>query len=101
MNKAELIEKVKANLKQSVFYLDIRKTAVEHMLSVLADVAFAALFEGDEVPLPGLGKLVVVQRAARTGRNPRTGAEVKIDASKVVKFKLGKALKESLNGGGK
>lgn len=69
----------------------------EEYLNRLCDIMAAELLGGGEVTLPNLGKLQVVQRAARKGRNPRTGKAIKIAASKSVKFNISKRLKESLN----
>jgi len=56
------------------------------------------LEKGERVQVPGLGSFAVSARAARTGRNPKTGESIKISASKNVRFKVGKDLKDSLNG---
>lgn len=56
-----------------------------------------ALKEGDTVNVPGFGSFSIGERAARTGRNPQTGQEIKIPASKSVKFKAGKAVKDAVN----
>jgi DNA-binding protein HU-beta len=57
----------------------------------------AALGHGDKVSLPGVGQFEVAERAARQGRNPQTGEPIAIPASKAVKFKAGKALKDAVN----
>ena len=57
-----------------------------------------ALAKGEKVSLPGFGGFDITDRAARTGRNPHTGAEIKIAASKGVRFKAGKGLKDAVNG---
>jgi DNA-binding protein HU-beta len=67
--------------------------AVEAVLQVIKK----ALKKGDNVALVGFGTFVVRKRAARTGRNPRTGQQIKIRASKNPAFKAGKALKDALN----
>jgi len=67
--------------------------AVEAVLEVVRK----ALKKGDNVALVGFGTFVVRKRAARTGRNPRTGQQIKIKASKNPAFKAGKALKDALN----
>jgi DNA-binding protein HU-beta len=72
-----------------------RKTAVR-VLEVLAAVAYKEAKKG--FTFPGLGKLVLVQRKARTGRNPATGAAIKIPAKKVLKFRIAKAAKDSILG---
>ena len=55
------------------------------------------LVKGEDITFIGFGKFEVAERAARTGRNPQTGEEMAIEAKKVVKFKLGKALSEAVN----
>jgi DNA-binding protein HU-beta len=72
-----------------------RKTAAR-MLEALSEVAYKEAKKG--FTLPGLGKLVLVQRKARTGRNPATGAAIKIPAKKVVKFRIAKAAKDAILG---
>jgi len=57
-----------------------------------------SLSQGEKVVLPGVGQFEVSERAARQGRNPQTGATIHIPASKVVKFKAGKGLKDAVNG---
>jgi len=57
-----------------------------------------SLRQGEKVVLPGVGQFEVSERAARQGRNPQTGATIQIPASKVVKFKAGKGLKDAVNG---
>ena len=64
---------------------------------VLLNVVTDALKAGDQVTLTGFGSFLVRERDARTGRNPRTGEEIQIKASKVPSFKAGKALKDALN----
>jgi DNA-binding protein HU-beta len=72
-----------------------RKTAVA-MLEALSTVAYKEAKKG--FTFPGLGKLVLVQRKARTGRNPATGAAIKIPAKKVLKFRIAKAAKDAILG---
>lgn len=90
MNLAELVKAV-TEASPSVS----RKT-VDFVLKNLGTVAANALARGDEVTLPGLGKLSVKQRAARTGRNPATGEEMQIAAKKVPHFGAAKALKDAV-----
>ena len=90
MNKSELIEHI-AN------QADISKAAATRALASLQDAVLKCLKKGDTLTLVGFGSFSVTKRAARTGRNPRTGAALKIKAAKVPKFKPGKALKEALN----
>ena len=91
MNKQELISAIaeKANLS---------KKDSEAALGALVGAVEDALKKGDKVSLVGFGTFEVRERAARTGRNPQTGAEMKIAAAKVPAFKAGKALKDSING---
>ena len=74
----------------------VSRKDVEHVLKTAGDVISAELAEGGEAVLPGLGKLVATQKAARTGHNPRSGAPVEIPARKAVKFKVAKALKDAV-----
>ena len=90
MNHAELIDHIAAEAK-------ITKTQAKHLIeSVFAAIHHAA-GKGHEVSIPGFGKFKVQAKPARTGRNPRTGAAVKIAASKKVVFQPAKALKEHVN----
>lgn len=90
MNKNELIAKVadKADISKGD-----ATTAVEAILDSISET----LASGDEIRLVGFGTFSVVNRAASTGRNPRTGAAIQIPASKNPKFKPGKQLKEAVN----
>ena len=76
---------------------ELPKTKADDVIRATAYAIAAELVEGGEVSLPALGKLVAVQKAARTGRNPRTGDTLKIKASKVPAFKAGNALKDAVN----
>lgn len=90
MNKTELIEAIAASA-------DIPKAAAGRALDAVVDSVTNALKSGDSVVLVGFGTFSVKERAARTGRNPQTGEEIKIAASKVPGFKAGKALKDAVN----
>ena len=90
MNKAELVEKIADGA-------DISKASADRTLSVTIDTIIKAVTKGDDVQLVGFGTFKSGKRAARTGRNPATGAEIKIPASKTVKFVAGKAFKDSVN----
>ena len=72
----------------------LAKTQVENVLDQLAALAYAEAKDGFVVP--GIGKLVLVQRKARVGRNPATGATIQIPAKTVVKFRVAKACKDSV-----
>ncbi len=74
------------------------KKDTEAVLKSLASVVQSQLYAGDEVPLPGIGKLKVATRAARTGRNPATGEPLEIPAKKVPHFTAAKALKDAVAG---
>jgi len=85
MNKAQLIDAIASQSK-------LTKAASEKALNAMLKAIQSALKKGDRVGLVGFGSFVVVQRKARTGRNPQTGKEIKIPAKKVVKFRPGKNL---------
>ena len=90
MTKADLVNAMaeKAGLS---------KTDAEKALKAFADAVTDALKAGDKVALVGFGTFSVSARAARTGKNPQTGAKINIPAAKTPKFKAGKALKDSVN----
>ena len=90
MNKSELIERVAESA-------DITKAAAGRVLDSLISSVTTELSAGGDVALVGFGTFKVSERAARTGRNPQTGAEIQIAAAKVPSFKAGKALKEACN----
>lgn len=90
MNKSELI----ADLAERA---ELSKADAGRALEALIDAVKASLHKGQDVALVGFGTFTVRNRAARTGRNPRTNEEIKIPASKVPAFKAGKALKDHLN----
>ena len=87
MNKAELIA---AAAEQA----GLSKKDTEAAINAAIDAIVASLKQGDKVQLVGFGSFEVKKRAERIGRNPATGAEIKIAASKVPTFKAGKALKD-------
>src|ERR1041384_4310994 len=74
----------------------VEKKVVENMLDCLAQLAYE--HAKDEFVLPGIGKLVLVDRKARIARNPQTGAEIQVPAKKVLKFKIAKAAKVAILG---
>ncbi|ROH86902.1 HU family DNA-binding protein [Pseudomethylobacillus aquaticus] len=90
MNKQELIEQIAASA-------DISKAAAAKVIDAFTDSITSALKKGDSVTLIGFGTFAVSERAARTGRNPQTGAELQIAARKAPAFRPGKALKDALN----
>jgi len=91
MNRKELIDALAAKTGGT-------KADADRNLAALIDIVTATLKKGDSIALVGFGTFEVRKRAARTGRNPATGAELKIKASKVPAFKAGKALKDAVNG---
>ncbi len=90
MNKTELIDAIAADSAES-------KAAVQRIIDSLIDNVTSAVAKGDSVQLVGFGTFASGSRAARTGRNPRTGEEIKIAAAKTVKFSAGKAFKDAVN----
>jgi DNA-binding protein HU-beta len=90
MTKNELISAVADSAK-------LTKTSAATAVDATFDIITGALKRGDEVKLIGFGSFTVVKRAAREGRNPRTGEPVQIKASKAPKFSAGKGLKEAVN----
>ena len=89
MNKAELIAKISEDA-------GITKTQANATIDAFVDAVTKTLKKGDKVTLVGFGTFSVKDRAARTGRNPKTGEELQIKASKVPSFKAGKGLKDSV-----
>jgi DNA-binding protein HU-beta len=75
---------------------DLSKKQVKAVLETIVEIAYKGAKDG--FTFPGLGKLVVVQRKARMGRNPKTGEQIKIKAKKVLKFRLAKAAKDAILG---
>ena len=90
MNKAELIDAVAEAA-------DISKSAATRAVDAVTDTIADALKKDETVTLVGFGTFTVRSRAARTGRNPQTGATIQINASRVPAFKPGKALKDNVN----
>ncbi len=88
MNKGQLVEVVAKALGS--------KSAAEKAINSTLKAVQDALKKGDKVTLVGFGTFAVAKRAARTGRNPQTGKEIKIKAKKVPKFTAGKALKDAI-----
>ncbi|MBI4756266.1 MAG: HU family DNA-binding protein [Betaproteobacteria bacterium] len=90
MNKSELIDQIAKSA-------DISKAAAARALDATVGAMKASLKKGEMVTLVGFGTFYVGKRAARTGRNPRTGDSIKIKSAKVPKFRPGKALKDAVN----
>ena len=91
--KADIVEHVAGSVE------GLTKKAAGEALEAAIDAISKGLKKGDRVQIPGFGSFVVSKRAARKGRNPATGATITIKASKNVRFKAGKELKEALNKG--
>lgn len=94
MNRKELIEALATKTGST-------KADAERNVAALLEIITATLKKGDNIALVGFGTFEVRKRAARIGRNPATGAELKIKASKVPAFKAGAPLKAAVNGGKK
>jgi DNA-binding protein HU-beta len=90
MNKQELIDAVVAETGSS-------KTTAADVINATLKTIGATIAKGDTVQLIGFGSFGTGKRAARVGRNPQTGAEIKIAAATTVKFSAGKALKDQVN----
>ena len=90
MNKSELIDAVADSA-------DLSKAVATQAVDAVLSAVSKSLKKGDQVTLVGFGTFLVRERAARTGRNPRTGDEIQISAQKVPAFKAGKALKDAVN----
>jgi DNA-binding protein HU-beta len=90
MNKGELIEAVAAAA-------DLTKADATKAVEAFLDTVTRTLRQGDQVAIVGFGNFSVKSRAARLGRNPKTGATIQIPASRVPGFKAGKGLKDAVN----
>ena len=90
MNKADMIEQI----AQAA---EISKSAAERAVDAMVGAIKSSLKKGGMVTLVGFGTFYVGKRSARAGRNPRTGAVIKIKAARVPKFRAGKALKDAVN----
>jgi DNA-binding protein HU-beta len=89
-NKSDLIDAIAKSA-------DISKAAAGRALDATIEAIKGALKSGEDVNLVGFGTFYVGERAARSGRNPRTGATIKISAAKTPKFRAGKGLKDAVN----
>ena len=92
MNKTELVAAIAEQA-------EISKKDAEKALKAFTDVVAEELKKGEKIQLVGFGTFEVSERAARTGRNPQTGEDIKIPAAKIPKFKAGAALKNAVNSG--
>ena len=90
MNKADVIDAVAESA-------DISKASASRAVDAITDVIAKALKGGDSVTMVGFGTFSIRERAARAGRNPRTGETIQIKASKLPVFKPGKGLKDAVN----
>jgi DNA-binding protein HU-beta len=90
LNKADLIEQI----AQAA---EISKSAAERAVDALVVAVKSSLRKDEQVTLVGFGTFYAGKRAARVGRNPKTGAEVQISAARLPKFRAGKALKDAIN----
>ena len=91
MNKSELIDAIAESA-------DLSKAAAGRALDALTDTITGELANGGSVALTGFGTFSTSERAARTGRNPQSGAAIEIAAATLPKFKPGKSLKDAVNG---
>jgi DNA-binding protein HU-beta len=91
MGKAKTKSQIVAGVAEAA---GISKTQVKCVLAALTDMAYKGAKDG--FTLPGIGKLVVVKRKARMGRNPATGQQIKIPARTVLKFRVAKAAKDAV-----
>jgi len=89
MNKSELVNAI-ADAAETT------KVDINKFLEIFTKTITDALKNGDQVVIPGFGSFVVANRSERSGRNPKTGQIIKIKASRVAKFKVGKLLKEAV-----
>ncbi|MDH5432470.1 MAG: HU family DNA-binding protein [Gammaproteobacteria bacterium] len=90
MNKSELVDAIASGA-------DISKASAARALDAVIDTITETLRKGDQVTLVGFGTFSVKDRAARTGRNPQTGAAIQIPAARIPGFKAGKGLKDAVN----
>ncbi len=90
MNKADMVE----HIAQAA---ELSRSAAERAVDAMVAAVKLSLRKGEPVTLVGFGSFYVSQRAPRKGRNPKTGAEIRIAAAQVPRFRAGKALKDALN----
>ena len=94
MNKQELVQRLSSDMAEKG--RDMTQAGIEDLLDDLAGVVEDELLEGNEVTLPGIGKLHTKHQKARQGRNPQTGEAVQVPAKNVVKIKPAKELRETV-----
>ena len=92
MNKTQLIDEIKQTVS------DLTKPEIDKVIIAITSVISKTLKDGDNITLVGFGTFSAVKRAARIGRNPKTGEEIKIAEMTAPKFKAGKHLKEEVSG---
>lgn len=85
-----------ALIKELALATGVTTKVAKHMTSVFVEIILKEVKKNGQSVVPGLGKLVRVERKARMGRNPATGAAIKIPAKKVVKFRIAKAVKDTI-----
>jgi DNA-binding protein HU-beta len=85
-----------ALIKELAEKLEVSGKVAKTFITTYAEIAVRETKKAGEFTIPGVGKLVRVERKARTGRNPATGATIKIPAKKVVKFRVAKAVKDAI-----
>lgn len=90
MTKKELIDRLQKNMGTST------TNSGDYMLHAVCDTIAQCLIDGHEVPLPGIGKIIVKPTAARTARNPKTGQPVQVPAGRKAVLRVGKELREAL-----
>ena len=90
MNKSELVSAIAEKS-------GVSKADADKMVAAFVETTKETLAKGENIQLIGFGTFSVAERAARTGRNPKTGKEIQIEAKKVAKFKPGSALSEAVN----
>jgi DNA-binding protein HU-beta len=90
--KADIVDYIADNVE------GISKRQANQAFESIIEAICMHLEKGERVQVPGLGSFAISERAARTGRNPKTGESISIAASKNVRFKAGKELKDSVNG---
>lgn len=93
MNQADLVNAIAENPANE----GVSKQSIKWVLDRMGEVTQTTLAAGGDITLPGIGKLSVTERAARTGRNPATGESLEIAAKKAPKFTAAKALKDAIN----
>lgn len=89
MNKSELVDFIAEDA-------EVTKVVAARMVNSFVAAVTKVLSDGNQVVIPGFGTFLTGHRAARTGRNPQTGKQIEIKASRVAKFKAGKSLKEAV-----